>query len=87
LLNKGLNELRGSQSACMPASGKFAMILESPMRERVSGSIQEPVQVNHSELLASPRPRANSMNTVMWELEKGVAGGRKKDPQIWLMVR
>jgi hypothetical protein len=51
-LNKGLNELCNSQSACIREVRDD--LRES--NERKSGSIQEPVQANHSELLASPRP-------------------------------
>jgi uncharacterized protein (DUF3084 family) len=45
--NKGLNELCDSQSACIREVRDD--LRES--NERKSGSIQEPVQVNHSELL------------------------------------
>jgi hypothetical protein len=46
--NKGLNELCDSQSACIR---EVRDDLREP-NERKSGSIQEPVQVNYSELLA-----------------------------------
>jgi hypothetical protein len=53
--------------------------------ERKSGSIQDPVHVNHSELLASPMP---SQESQLNEYEYGDVGarrggGRKKDPQTW----
>jgi hypothetical protein len=74
LLNKGLNELCDSKSA----STQFLRDVQRESGDIRSNFIQEPVQVNHSELLlrASPRPsqdtgerRANSnsmnMNTVV----------------------
>jgi hypothetical protein len=72
--------------ARVPASGKFAMTLESPMRD-MSGSIQEPVQVNHSELLASPRPSQESRLNKYGDVRARRGGGRKKDPQTWFVVR
>jgi hypothetical protein len=45
--------------ARVPASGKFAMIIREPS-DRKSASIQEPMQVNHSELLASPKSSQKS---------------------------
>jgi hypothetical protein len=56
-------------------------VLREPSDSR-SNFIQEPVQVNHSELLLPLRcrhRRANAMNTVMWELEEGVA--ERKTPK------
>jgi hypothetical protein len=52
--------------------------------ERESGVIQEPVQVNHSELLASPKPSQGSQLNECGDYVGARRGdGRKKDPQIW----
>jgi hypothetical protein len=53
-----LNELCDSQSACIREVGDY---LTADI-ERKSGSIQDPVQVNHSELLASPMPPQESQS-------------------------
>ena len=81
LLNKGLNELCDSQSACIREVRDD--LRESKMRERVAGSIQEPVQINHSELLASPRPSQESQLNEYGDVGARRGGGRKKDPQTW----
>ena len=77
--NKGLNELCDSQSACI--RGVCGGLRES--NERKSGSIQEPVQVSHSELLASPRPSQESQLNEYGDVGARRGGGRKKDPQTW----
>ena len=51
--------------------------------ERKSGSIQDPVQVNHSELLASPMPSQESQLNEYGDVGARRGGGRKKDPQTW----
>jgi hypothetical protein len=51
-----LNELCDSQSACIREVGDC---LTADI-ERKRGSIQDAVQVNHSELLASPMPSQES---------------------------
>jgi hypothetical protein len=80
LLNKGLSELCDSQSACIREVRDG--LRES--NERKSGSIQEPVQVNHaSELLASPRPSQESQLNEYGDVGARGGGGRKKDPQTW----
>jgi hypothetical protein len=48
-----------------------------------SNSIQEPVQVNHSEPLASPRPSQESQLNEYGDVGARRGGGRKKDPQTW----
>ena len=65
-------------------SKNFAIILERP-NERKSGSIQDPVQVNHSELLASPSPIPSQESQLNEYGDVGArrGGGRKKDPQTW----
>ena len=78
-LNKGLNELCNSQSACIREVRDD--LRES--NERKSGSIQEPVQVSHSELLASPRPSQESQLNEYGDVGARRGGGRKKDPQTW----
>jgi hypothetical protein len=79
LLNKGLNELCDSQSACIR---EVRGGLREP-NERKSGSIQEPVHVSHSELLASPRPSQESQLNGYGDVGARRGGGRKKDPQTW----
>ena len=74
-----LNELCNSQSACIREVRDD--LRES--NERKSGSIQEPVQVNHSELLASPRPSQESQLNEYGDVGARRGGGRKKDPQTW----
>jgi hypothetical protein len=51
--------------------------------ERKSGSIQDPVQVSHSELLASPMPSQESQLNECGDVGARRGGGRKKDPQTW----
>jgi hypothetical protein len=65
----------------VPASGKFTMISESPMRERADPSRSPCRSTILSSLpLRGHHRRANSMNTVvMWELEEGVA--ERKTPR------
>jgi len=77
--NMRLNELCDSQSACIREVGDY--LTES--NERKSGSIQDPVQVNHSELLASPRPSQESQLNEYGDVGARRGGGRKKDPQTW----
>jgi uncharacterized protein (DUF3084 family) len=77
--NKGLNELCDSQSACIREV--CGGLRES--NERKSASIQEPVQVNHSELLASPRPSQESQLNEHGDVGARRGGGRKKDPPTW----
>jgi uncharacterized protein (DUF3084 family) len=74
--NKGLNELCDSQSACIR---EVRDDLREP-NERQSGSTQEPAQVNHSELLASPRPSQESQLNEYGDVGARRGGGRKKDP-------
>jgi hypothetical protein len=78
--NKGLNELCDSQSACAIREVRDGL-RESNARK--SGSIQEPVQVNHSELLASPRPSQESQLNEYGDVGARRGGGRKKYPQTW----
>jgi hypothetical protein len=66
----------GFVEARVPPFSFFAMCLENLVtRDNKSSFIQEPVQVNHSELPASRNlyRRADSMNALMWELEEVVA--------------
>jgi hypothetical protein len=77
--NMRLNELCDSKSA-------FIREVRDDLREsneRKSGSIQEPVQVSHSELLASPRPSQESQLNEYGDVGARRGGGRKKDPQTW----
>jgi hypothetical protein len=70
--NMRLNELCDSKSA-------FIREVRDDLREsneRKSGSIQEPVQVSHSELLASPRPSQESQLN-----EYGDVGARRPPPR------
>ena len=46
--------------------------------ERKSGSIQDPVQVNHSEI-----PSQESQLNEYGDVGARRGGGRKKDPQTW----
>jgi hypothetical protein len=71
--------------ARVPASGKFAMALESPMRKRVAPSRSPCRSTILSSLpLRDRHRRANSMNTVMRELEEGVA--ERKSPEHGSLV-
>ena len=77
--NMRLNELCDSKSA-------FIREVRDDLREsneRKSGSIQEPVQVSHSELLASPMPSQESQLNEYGDVGARRGGGRKKDPQTW----
>ena len=74
-----LNELCDSQSACIREVRDDL----SESNERKSGSIQEPVQANHSELLASPMPSQESQLNEYGDVGARRGGGRKKDPQTW----
>ena len=77
--NMRLNELCDSKSA-------FIREVRDDLREsneRKSGSIQEPVQVSHSELLASPRPSQESQLNEYGDVGARRGDGRKKDPQTW----
>jgi hypothetical protein len=74
-------------SGHLPASGKFAMILESPMRERVAPSRSPCRSTILSCLpLRSLHRGANSMNAViMWELEEGMA--ERKTPRYGSLIQ
>ena len=77
--NMRLNELCDSQSACIREVGDY--LTEGV--EGKSGSIQDPVQVSHSELLASPMPSQESQLNECGDVGARRGGGRKKDPQTW----
>ena len=72
--NMRLNELCDSQSACIREVGDY---LTADI-ERKSGSIQDPVQVNHSEI-----PSQESQLNEYGDVGARRGGGRKKDPQTW----
>ena len=76
--NMRLDELCGSYHK------ELCDYLREPI-ERKSGSIQDPVQVNHSELLASPSPMPSQESQLNEYGDVGArrGGGRKKDPQTW----
>jgi hypothetical protein len=71
-----------------PCDSKSASIqfLRDVLREysdNNSNPVLEPVQVNHSELLASPRPSQESQLNECGDVGARRGGGRKKDPQTW----
>jgi hypothetical protein len=75
-------ELCGSKGASI----QFLRDVLRELSDSQSAFIHEPVQVNHSELLASLtrafrslHRRADSMDTAMWELGEGVA--ERKTPE------
>ena len=70
-LNKGLNELCDSRSASI----QFLRDVLRESGDNKSCSIQDPVHVNHSELLASPKPSQESQLNEYGDVEAGPAAG------------